>query len=147
MCFFFLLANDIHIVNLTSFIPLIFDHFASKLTIVGLYVQPRKCDVWSPFGLPLGFPPPPHSFCCPPNNIKVSRVPFGFLLFSSSLLQNVLGEDIHYVSLFPRLGNVQVIFGISMFCAETFLFVSCIPTPPKLSTLACMFQFDLHVGF
>jgi hypothetical protein len=34
-----------------------------------------------------------------------------------------------------------------MFCAETFLFVSCIPTPPKLSTLACMFQFDLHVGF
>ncbi len=36
---------------------------------------------------------------------------------------------------------------ISMFCAETFLFASCIPAPPKLSTLTYIFQFDSHEGF
>jgi hypothetical protein len=43
LCFFLLLANDIHILNLASCLPFTFDHSTSQLALMGLVVQPRKC--------------------------------------------------------------------------------------------------------
>jgi hypothetical protein len=55
--YFLLLADDTHILGLTSFVPFSFDHFAFELTLMGLVVQPYKCIAWSPSNLPLGFSP------------------------------------------------------------------------------------------
>jgi hypothetical protein len=37
------LADDTHIFDPTSPVPFTFDHFSSKLALVGLVVQPREC--------------------------------------------------------------------------------------------------------
>ncbi len=60
LCLFPSLANDIHILNLAHVISLAFDHFASQLVSMGLFVQPRKCSTWVPFSSPLGFIPLPN---------------------------------------------------------------------------------------
>lgn len=57
-----------------SFIPFVFDHFASQLALVSLVVQSHKCIAWSPSSLPTGFTPP-HGFWCLPNDIRVLGVP------------------------------------------------------------------------
>ncbi len=42
----------------------------------------------------------------------VMGFPFGYMLFSSSILQDVLDEDVHHVDVLPRLGDVHVAFKI-----------------------------------
>jgi hypothetical protein len=61
--------------------------------------------------LPTSFTPF-HGFCCLPNNIKVLRVSFGLVAFSSSFLQGVLDEDVYHVDALLKLGDVHVAFGI-----------------------------------
>ncbi len=109
-CIFPLLVDDTHILGLTSFVPFSFDHFAFELTLMGLVVQPYKCITWSPSNLPLGFSP--H---------WVFRVPFGYVLFSSSFLWDTVDEVFCHGDVLSKLGDVHVIFWdlISMFCVET----------------------------
>jgi len=64
----------IHILGPTSFIPFVFDHFASQLVLMDLVILPRKGTTWSPFNLPSNFTPL-HGFCYPPDNINVLKVP------------------------------------------------------------------------
>jgi hypothetical protein len=85
LCFFLLLANDVHIFGHASFVPFSFDHFATQLTLMALVVQPCKCIIWSPSSLPPNFSPP-FGFCYSLYNIRVLKVPFGFVLFSFSFL-------------------------------------------------------------
>lgn len=105
------LIDGIHILNLVSFIPLTFNHFASQLALKGLVVQPCKCITWSPSNLFTNFSPP-HGFCCLPNGIWVLGVFCGFVLFSSSFLQDILDEDVRHVNVFLGLRDVQVVFNI-----------------------------------
>jgi len=92
-CLFSLLINDIHILDPASFIPLAFNHFGSQLALMGLTVQSHKCTTSSPFSLPIDLKLH-HSFYCPPDETKVLGVPFGSMSLSSSLLQDVLDEDV-----------------------------------------------------
>jgi hypothetical protein len=55
--------------------------FLPQLDLVGLLVQPRKCVVWSPLGLPTGFYPP-SDFYIVARGIKVLGVPLGFFSFT-----------------------------------------------------------------
>jgi hypothetical protein len=57
------------------------------------------------------------NFCWPPNNIKVLGIHFGSTSFvSSSFLQAALEKDVHHIEVLPRLGDVQVTFGIFFQC-------------------------------
>ncbi len=85
LCLFPTLADDIHIFNLASLVPFIFNHFSSKLTLAGSVVQPCECTPWSPSNLPTSFTLP-HGFCCLFDGMKILRVPFGSVLFSFSFL-------------------------------------------------------------
>jgi hypothetical protein len=55
LCFFLSLADDIHILDKVHVISFAFDHFASQLSYVKLFVQPLKCSAWASFGLPFEF--------------------------------------------------------------------------------------------
>jgi hypothetical protein len=46
----------------------------------------------------------------------VMGFPFGFVLFSSFVLQDALDEDVRHVDVFLRLGDVHVAFGILSQC-------------------------------
>jgi hypothetical protein len=87
LCVFFLLyiPRDTHILIPTHVVSFAFDHFASKLAFVGLFVQPHKCLVWAPFSLPHGFVLLVE-LCCPLGGIKILGVPFGFAFFAFSFL-------------------------------------------------------------
>ncbi len=86
-----------YIIRFTSIVFQVFHHFFKKLNLVGLAVQPHKCDVWFPLGLFLGFLPP-SSFCTPVGGIKILDVPLKSLSFTS-FLTNVLDDDVHHISL------------------------------------------------
>jgi hypothetical protein len=85
-CYFFLsLADDTHILDLAHVVSLAFDHFASKLVFMGLFVQLCKCLAWVPSGLLLVFILL-SKFCCPLGGIKILGIPFGSTSFTSSFL-------------------------------------------------------------
>jgi hypothetical protein len=87
-CYFLLsLANDTHILDLAHVVSLAFDHFASKLVFMGLFVQLCKCLAWAPSGLLLVFILL-SKFCCPFGGIKSLGIPFGSTSFTSSFLQS-----------------------------------------------------------
>jgi hypothetical protein len=46
------------------------------------------------------------------DDIGVLGVSFGFASFSSSFLQDVLNEDVCHVEMLPKLGDVEIVFGI-----------------------------------
>ncbi len=110
-CLFPSLASDTHIFGPTHVISFAFNHFASQLAFIGLYVQPHKCSaqVLSSF-LPRFVPP--AKFCCPPCGIRILGVPFDYASFISFLWQEVLIENVWHATVFPKLGDVQVAFGI-----------------------------------
>jgi hypothetical protein len=140
LSFFFLLASNIHIFGLASFIFLSFDHFVSKLTIVmGLFVQPHMRVAWSLSTCPLIFPP--LGFCCLPNDIRVLGAPFGSMSFSSSFLQEAIDEDVHHADMHSKVGEHSCCFRdlILVLYVNVFLFASCILAPPKFSMSACIF--------
>jgi len=95
LCLVFSLVNDTHILGLAHVISLTFDHFASQLTFVGLFVQPHKCSAWVSFVLSLEFAPLAE-FCCPLCGIRILGVPFGFASFASFFLQEALGENVQH---------------------------------------------------
>ncbi len=69
-----------YIIRFTSIVFQVFHHFFKKLNLVGLAVQPHKCDVGLPSGLPSGFPPT-LGFCTPAKGIRVLGVPLGSFSF------------------------------------------------------------------
>jgi hypothetical protein len=55
----------------------------------------------------------PSQFTSPSKGIKILGVPLGTLIFTSSFIKDAMLED---VRLFPRMGDVQVAFGILTHC-------------------------------
>ncbi len=51
-------VNNIHIIGLLSFISSTYEHFQTKLCVIGLIIQPHNCVAWSPFGLLFDFNTP-----------------------------------------------------------------------------------------
>ncbi len=76
---------------------------------MGFVVQPCKCLAWSFFDFPFGFSPP-INFCCSLDNIKVLGIPFIFISFSLSFLQDTWDEDVRHVDALSRLRDVQITF-------------------------------------
>jgi len=66
-----------------------------------------------------------------PHQIRVLGVPLGTSLFISSFIKNVVLKDVRHVNLFPRMGDVQVIFGILIhyFVQQPLYLLQC--TPPS----------------
>jgi len=83
LCLFLFLADGTHILDHVHVISFIFDHFASQLSYVKLFVQPHKCSAWALFGLPLEFVSLVKYYCFQ-GGIKIIDVPFGSVFFISS---------------------------------------------------------------
>jgi hypothetical protein len=83
--------------------------------VIGLFIQPHKCVAWSPFGLPFDFKTP-SQFTTQLKQIRVLGIPLGISSFTSSLIKDVLLEDVRHMDLFFKTGDVQVAFGISSHC-------------------------------
>jgi hypothetical protein len=58
-CLFPSIVDDTHIIRTLSIISYAYEHFQTKLYVIGLYIQPQKCIARSPSGLPLNFNTPP----------------------------------------------------------------------------------------
>jgi hypothetical protein len=76
-------ANNIHILGLVHVVSLVFNHFASWLAFVGLFVQPHKCLAWASSSLPPSLFPLPN-YVAPLDGIKILGIPFDsiFVVFS-----------------------------------------------------------------
>ncbi len=75
-------------------------------------VQFDKCSTWLPSRPLLNFFLSTN-FCCHLDGIRVLGVLFGLYFPPSSFLQNTtLDEDVCHVNVLPRLGDVQIAFGI-----------------------------------
>jgi hypothetical protein len=51
-----------------------------------------------------------------PPHYKELGVPLGISSFTSSFIKNVLLENVQHADLFPRMEDVQVVFGIITHC-------------------------------
>jgi hypothetical protein len=72
---------------------------------MGPMVQPYNGMAWLPFGLPPNFLPLTN-FCCHFNGIKVLGVPFGYMFFTSSFLQDTLEENVCHIDMISTLRDV-----------------------------------------
>jgi hypothetical protein len=57
-CLFPSIVDDTHIIGPFSIVSFAYEHFQTKLHVIGLSIQPHKCVAWSPSGLLLDFNTP-----------------------------------------------------------------------------------------
>lgn len=50
-CLFSTIAHDTRIIGIPSIVSLTFEYIETQLHIIGLFLQPHKCVVWSLFGI------------------------------------------------------------------------------------------------
>jgi len=117
LCLFLYLANDTHILDHVHVISFAFDHFASQLSYVKLFVQPRKCLTWASFGLPLEFVFLVEYYCFQ-GGFKIFDVPFDFVFFVSSCF---VGSFTRICSIWRREFKIEGCpcgfwYPLSMFC-------------------------------
>ncbi len=91
-CLFPSIVDDIHIIGLPLIISSTYEHFQTKLHVMGLSIQPQKCVAWSLSSLPPDFNTPSW-FTTPFEGIRVLGVPLGTFIFTSSFIKNVLQKD------------------------------------------------------
>jgi hypothetical protein len=91
----------------------------------------------------------PPNFNTPSKGIKVLGVPLGIITFTPSFIKKALQQDVRHVDLLFRMGDVQVGFGILIFC-----FMQCPSyllryTPPSSTIIESFISFDspLHKMF
>jgi hypothetical protein len=91
--------------------------------------------------LPLEFNTP-SQFTTPYEGIRILRVPLGTLTFTSSFIKDALLEDARHVDLLPKMGDVQVAFGIltCYFVQHSSYFLQC--TPPSSIFTESLISFD-----
>jgi hypothetical protein len=113
-CVFPPLANDTHIVGLTSNVGVFFLKLQKFLTL-GLLVQPKKCVIWSPHGLD-------HSISLP-SNFLIFNFDFrilGRLVGSKSFVESfaikALHENLGMIFCLPMLANLQAAFTMLSLC-------------------------------
>jgi hypothetical protein len=109
------IVDNTHIIGPSSIVSFAYEHFQIEFCAISLSIQPQKCVAWSPFGLPLHFNIP-SQFTTPSKGIKILGVPLGIINFTSSFIKKALQKDVRHVDLFPRMGDVQVAFGILTHC-------------------------------
>jgi hypothetical protein len=99
--------------------------------VIGLSIQPKKCVTWAPLVLSPNFDTL-SQFNTPLEGIKVLGVPLGTSSFKSSLIKNTLLKDVRHVDLLPRLGDVQITFGILTHCyaQQSSYLLHCTPPSP-----------------
>ncbi len=91
------------------------EHFQTELHAIGVFIKLYKCVAWSRSNLLFNFNTP-SQFITPLEKIRVLGVPLGTSSFISSLIKNVLLKDVHHVDLLPKIGDVQMAFGILTHC-------------------------------
>ncbi len=94
-CLFPSIANDIHIIGPLSIISYAYEHFRTKLHVIGLSIQLQKCVTWSPSTLLPNFNTP-SQFTTSSKGIRVLGVPLGTLIFTSSFIKNALLKDVQH---------------------------------------------------
>jgi hypothetical protein len=57
-CLFPSIIDDTHIIGPLSIISSTYEHFHTEFRVIGLFIQPKKCIAWSPYGLLLNFNTP-----------------------------------------------------------------------------------------
>ncbi len=131
--------------TLTSWVPpstisYAYEHFKTKLCVIGFSIQLQKCGAQSPSSMPPNFNTP-SQFTTPFEWIKVVGVSLGIVTFTSSFIKKVLQEDAQHVDLFPRMDDVHVAFGIQMYLLQC--------TPPFSTFIKSFISFDysLHKMF
>ncbi len=88
-CLFPSIVNNTHIIYPPLIVSSAYEHFQTKLHVIGLSIQPHKCIAWPPFGLPWNFNAP-SQFTTQFEGIKILGVPFGTLTFTSSFIKETL---------------------------------------------------------
>jgi hypothetical protein len=77
--------------------------------------------------------------------MKILRVPLGTLTFTSSFIKDALLEDIQHVELFPRMGDVQIAFGILIHCFVQHPSYLLWCTPPSSTFTDSLISFDFSL--
>jgi len=114
-CIFPSIVDDIHIIGPPSIVSYAYEHFQIEFHAIGLSIQPQKCIAWSSSSLPPDFNNP-SQFTTPFERIKILGVLLGTLIFTSSFIKNIMLKDVEYVDFFPKMGDVQMAFGILTCC-------------------------------
>jgi hypothetical protein len=57
-CLFPSIIDDTQIISPLSIVSSTYEHFQTKLCVIGLFIQLQKCVAWSPFDLQLDFNTP-----------------------------------------------------------------------------------------
>jgi hypothetical protein len=110
-CLFPSIIDDTHFIGPLSIVSSAYEHFQIKFHPIGLSIQPLKCVAWSPFGLLSNYNTR-SQFTTPSKGIKVLVVLLGTSTLTSSFIKDALLKDVQHVDLLPRMGDVQVAFGI-----------------------------------
>ncbi len=109
--------------------------------MIGLSIQPHKCVAWSHFGLLFDFNAP-SQFTTPSKRIRILGVPLGTSSFTSSFIKDALLEDVWHVDLLPKMGDVQVAFGILTHCFMQWPSYLLRCTPPSSTFIESFTSFD-----
>jgi hypothetical protein len=127
-CLFPSIIDNIHIIGPLSIVSSAYKHFHIELCAI--------CIAWSLSNLPLDFNTP-SQFTTPFEGIKILGVLLSIITFTSSFIKETLQKDARHVDLFPKMGDVQVAFGILTCC-----FVQCL-----LYFLQCTPPFSTFIKF
>jgi hypothetical protein len=131
------------IINPFTIISFVYEHFQTKLYVMGLFIQPHKCVTWSPSNLLFYFNTP-SQFTTPSEGIRVLEVPLGTPSFTSSVIKYALLKYVQYMDLLLKMGDVQVAFGILTHCfvQRPSYFLQC--TPLFSSFIEFFISFDTY---
>jgi hypothetical protein len=102
---------------------------------MGLFVQPCKCLIWVPFGLPFRFVPPTKFRCPPWHQDPLALLPSPFFLLRNS--KRGCSTCKHVLEIKRWLCGFW--YHLSIFHPKTFIFASLFPTP------FCIFQNQFNV--
>jgi len=104
-CIFPSIIDNTHITGPPLIVSYAYEHFQTKLCVINLSIQLKKCVAWSPSSLPLDFNTP-SQFTTPSKGIRILGFPLSTLTFTSSLIKDALQEDVQHVDLLPKMGDV-----------------------------------------
>ncbi len=103
--------DDTHVLGLMNEITHAFDHFLTRLALVGLRVKMSKCELFSLLDISSNIEIP-RSCTLVTYGLCILGVLMGLRDYATHFLNEVLFHDMaHFIDL-PLLGNVQVVLGI-----------------------------------
>jgi hypothetical protein len=128
--------------GLASFIPFVFDHFASQSALVGLVVQLHKCMV--PFQLAYQFYPSSWFLMSSQRHLGL-KGPLWLCVIILFTFVNHFGWGHSPCRCVSKVGGCPSGFWnlILMFCTKTFLFASCFPALSSFQHQLASFELAL----